>query len=150
MGLNILSIHGNQDTGGQGWRMTDAFRRLAPSWTFHSIVNPQAFTYIAYPTDLPWKAAKEAWDAADVVHLHNDFRTAKMLERKRGEKPAVVHFHGTLYRTDPYSRLREMRKRGAIGIVSTLDLLLIAPDDTLWLPSPYDLAWLASLRPCKS
>lgn len=144
MGLSVLSIHSNQDTGGQSWRMTDAFRRLAPDWTFHSIVNPQAFTYIQYPTDLPWSSAREAWEAADVVHLHNDFRVARMLEKVK--KPSIIHYHGTLFRTDPLPRLKEQRKRGAIGIVSTLDLHLVAPDDTEWLPAPYNLEWLRSFR----
>jgi hypothetical protein len=81
-----------------------------------------------------------------VIHARNDFRTVRMLERKQGEKPAVVHYHGTLFRTQPFTRLKEQRRRLAIGMVSTLDLWLIAPDQLEWLPSPYDLDWLASLK----
>lgn len=145
--MKILNIHAGQDTGGQGIRIKYAFDKLAPGWTYHVTVDPKTFEYLGYPIDLPWSAAKDAWADADVVHLRNDFRTAKMFERKRGEKPSVIHYHGTLFRTDPYSRLAEQRKRRSIGLVSTLDLWLIAPDQTEWLPAPYDLEWLASLRP---
>lgn len=145
--VNVLNIHAGQDTGGQGIRIKRAFDRHAPEWTYRACFDPKTFEYLGYPTDLPWRDAKDAWAAADLVHLRNDFRTARMFERRRGEKPAVVHYHGTLFRTDPFARLAEQRRRGAIGLVSTLDLWLIAPDETEWVPAPYDLEWLTSLRP---
>ena len=143
--MNILSIHNGQDTGGQSIRIKQAFDRLVPAWSFRSIVNPQTFVYLDYPADLPWSAAREAWAAADVVHLHNDFHTLKMLER--GRKPAIMHYHGSAFRLDPFSRLREQRKRSIAGVVSTLDLLLISPNELEWLPSPYNLEMLRDLRP---
>lgn len=145
--MNVLAISHTDDIGGQGIRIKEAFDRHAPGWIYHSIARPSTFgLYMRYPADLPWSAAKETWSEADVVHLRNDFRVAQMLEGKQGEKPAVVHYHGSLFRTDPWRRLAEQRKRGSIGLVSTLDLLLIAPDDLEWLPSPYNLDWLASLK----
>ena len=81
-----------------------------------------------------------------MVHLHNTFQTAKIMEPRGGKKPAVIHYHGSAFRANPQGILAEQKQRGAIGLVSTLDLFLIAPDELEWLPSPYDLDWLASLR----
>jgi hypothetical protein len=146
MGLTVLNIHRGQDTGGWGWRMYNAFRQHAPGWTFRSVVRPNAFVYIAYPEDLTWLDAKRWWARADVVHLHNDFSTAKVMEKGRRPKPAVIQYHGSAFRANPSGVLEEQRKRGAIGLVSTLDLYLLSPDDLEWVGSPYDLDWLASLR----
>jgi predicted SnoaL-like aldol condensation-catalyzing enzyme len=156
--MKVLSIHKGQDTGGQGWRMTQAFRRYAPDWTFHSAYAPNVFFYIAYPQDVIWEKDNviNLWKEADVVHLHNNFATAQIMERATGirhynyrtqsGKKAVVHYHGTAFRTNPKPFLHEQRKRKVLGLVSTLDLWLMAPHDTEWLPAPYDLDWLASLR----
>lgn len=145
-GLTVLSIARTQDTGGWGWRLFNAFRRLAPDWTLRSVYRPNGFLYIEYPEDLTWMDARNWWAKADVVHLHNDFQTAKTMEQRGGAKPEVIQFHGSMFRADPTGVLDTMRRRGAIGIVSTLDLYLIAADDLEWVPSPYDIDWLQSLR----
>lgn len=145
-GLTVLSIARSQDTGGWGWRLFAAFRRLAPGWTFRSAYRPNGFIYIEYPEDLTWMDARDWWAKADVVHLHNDFTTANIMEKRGGAKPEVIQFHGSMFRTDPTGVLDQMRQRGAIGIVSTLDLWLIVPDDLEWVGSPYDIDWLQSLR----
>lgn len=145
--MNILNIHRGQDTGGQGWRLADAFRRLEPEWSFRSMYRPNAFVYIDYPTDLEWDPdlAKQLYQEADVVHLHNGFATADILERYRHRKPSVVHYHGTAFRTNPRAFLNKQEQRRSIGLVSTLDLWLIRPDRLEWLPSPYNLAELACM-----
>jgi hypothetical protein len=145
--MRILSVHAGMDTGGQSARMKRAFDRLT-DWQFRYATKPIGFSYISYPGDMPYRpvALRAMWPDIDVVHAHNDFRAVRMLEASFADKPTVIHYHGTAYRGDPFPRLAEQRKRGALGIVSTLDLWLIAPDDTEWLPAPYDLAWLASLR----
>lgn len=144
--MTILSITRGQDTGGWGWRLMNAFRQYS-DWTLRSIVRPNSFLYLQYPQDeLTWTDAKAWWKRADVVHLHNDFAVAKILEPRYGVKPTVVQVHGTAFRENPTGVLQEIRKRGAIGIASTLDLVLIAPDLLEWCPSPYDLDWLMSLR----
>lgn len=144
--LSVLSVNAGADTAGQGIRMKQGFDRHAPGWSFHSVARTD--TYIAYPIDEPWNGRRVAdlWAGADVVHLHNNFRTAEILEQRRGDKPSVLHHHGTMFRSNPSPLLREQRRRGTVGIVSTLDLYLIAPDDLEWLPAPYDIDWLASLR----
>lgn len=145
-GLSVLSVNAGADTAGQGIRMKQGFDRYAPDWSFHSAARTG--TYIAYPTDVDWhpRVIAELWSQADVVHLHNNFRTAEMLERRRGDKPTIIHHHGTMFREGRTALLQETRRRGAIGIVSTLDLYLIAPDELEWLPAPYDVDWLATLR----
>jgi hypothetical protein len=146
MGLTVLSINRGADTGGWGWRLFNAFRQHAPDWTLRSMVRPNAFMYLEYPQDLTWVDAREWWKNADVVHLHNDYRTAKVFEQRGPAKSAIIQYHGSAFRENPQGVLAEQRRRGAIGIVSTLDLHLIAPDDLEWVGSPYDLDWLASLR----
>ena len=103
---------------------------------------------MAYPDDLPYRRelAEEQYQAADVVHVRNHFEEYDRLAAKFGPKPVVLHLHGTRYRGNPNATLREMRKRGAVGIVSTLDLWLLAPDDTVWLGAPYNVDELAALR----
>lgn len=139
--MNILSVHRGSDTGGQSARMKHAFDRLT-DWNFRYATSRDAFAYREYPQDLLYRprALRELWDEADVVHLHNDFGVADEFVH---DKPAIIHYHGTAFRADPFSRLRQQRIRGVQGIVSTLDLWLLAPDELEWLPAPYDLAWLA-------
>lgn len=139
--------------------MTDAFRRLAPDWEFRSAYAPNAFFYLDYPKDIdPWDGVLVAklWKEADVVHLHNNFRTAEIIERANGirhhsyakanAKKAVIHYHGTTFRAQPKVHLAKQRQRKAKGLVSTLDLWLLAPHDTEWLPAPYNLDWLQTFR----
>jgi hypothetical protein len=156
--MKVLSVHKGQDTGGQGWRMTDAFRRLAPDWSFRSAYAPNAFFYLDYPKDIdPWDGPLVAklWKDADVIHLHNNFRTAEILERANGVrhysyaqpgKKTVIHYHGTTFRAKPEVHIAQQKQRKATGLVSTLDLWLLAPDDTEWLPAPYHLDWLKTFR----
>ena len=141
--MKIASIHSGQDTGGQAWRITQAFRKLT-DWDYRSMC--QRATYINYPVDLPWrkKAAIELAEASDVIHWHNGYGSARTL--KMEHKPALVHHHGTAFRGDPQRYVAEQRKHGGIGLVSTLDLWLLAPDDTIWLPAPYDIDWLLDMR----
>lgn len=139
--MRILSVNAGQDLAGTGIRLKQAFDRYSDS-TFNSIARSE--TYIRYPTDRPWDDARELWDRADVVHLHNNFRTAEILEA--GSKPAVIHHHGTFFRENHEALLAETKRRRAVGVAATLDLYLAAPDELEWLPAAYDPDWLASLR----
>ena len=142
--LTVASIHSGQDTGGQSWRLKQAFDRHAPGWSFRSMA--QRMTYIDYPQDLPWRkrGAEQLANESDVIHWHNGYGTARAL--KMTHKPSVVHYHGTMFRSDPNRYVREQRSLGGFGLVSTLDLWLLAPDDVDWLPAPYDIDWLAGMR----
>lgn len=142
--MRVLNLSTGQDTGGQQSRTAAAFRRYAPDVTYDSVARTTTF----YPIDrqfVPREVRSTLWPAADVVHVHNGLSAARRF-RSGGRKPVVVHYHGTAYRTGPARRLEEQRAYGAIGIVSTLDLWCIAPDRTEWVPAPYDLEYLRSLR----
>ena len=90
---------------------------------------------------MPWQQAANALGKADVIHTNATFRTLE-----RYWKPSVVHHHGTGFRQNPEGHLARAREHGAQALVSTLDLWLLAPDETIWLPAPYDLDWLDSFR----
>lgn len=137
--VNILSAHRGNDTGGTGWRIASAFRD-EEGWSFRSACNSTSILpYLDYPEDVPWdwERIHQLYREADLFHARNDFST---FERLGGRKPSLIHYHGTNFRTLNGQRLREQGKR--IGLVSTLDLWLIAPERLEWLPSPYDLQWL--------
>lgn len=139
--MRVLNI-GSSDIGGQSIRIKRAFDRHAPGWVCNSVVRNR--NYIDYPVDRPFRDAPELARRADVVHAHNSFKAA----RQGGAlgKPLVITHHGTRFRRDPAGILGEQRAAKALGLVSTLDLWLLAPDDTEWSPSLYDLDWLAGMR----
>ena len=144
--MRILNLSLGQDTGGQQGRLLRAFRRYAPDWHYDSVTATKTF-YPIERTYGPREVAREVFPAADVVHINNDLRYVDRYERRgRVVKPYVLHHHGTMYRTSPDRHLKDARQRRAISIVSTLDLQAIAPDQTEWLPAPYDLDELAALR----
>ena len=140
----ILIVNAGADTGGQSIRIARAFARCAPDWTVRAITSGR--NYIEFPTDVPWSraAVEKLWRKADVVHVASP-RTLKLF-RRMGARPSVMHYHGTAYRRDPGPFLAEQARHRAVGLVSTLDLLAIAPDRTAWLPAPYDLDELAAMR----
>ena len=144
--LRVLLLSSTFDTGGQGWRITEAFRRVAPDWIVRSMAK--IATYIAYPVDLPFRRAHldELYQQADVIHCRNDFREYDRCAEKYGPKPVLIHYHGSKFRADPNRHIAVQRAHNAIGLVSTLDLWLLAPDDLEWLPAPYHVDWLESLR----
>lgn len=140
--MNILSAHRGNDTGGTGWRISEAFRD-DPEWTFRSSCNSSSILpYLSYPEDVPWdwRAIQELYLSADVFHARNDWTTYERLAGQRHKKPSLIHYHGTRFRIMHKVLLRQQAER--IGLVSTLDLFLIAPDRLEWLPSPYDLEML--------
>ena len=139
--MRVLNI-GSSDIGGQSIRTKRAFDRHAPGWVCHSVVRNR--NYIDYPTDRPFHEAPALARRADVVHAHNSFKAARQAGALN--KPLVITHHGTRYRRDPAGILGEQRAAKALGLVSTLDLWLLAPDETEWSPAPYDLGWLAGMR----
>lgn len=143
--MRVLNIPGGQDTGGNGWRAYEAFRAFRPDWTYDLRVSKK--TYIGYPVPEPWDLdeARQLWAKADVVHLRNNWAIEDKLGGVPG-RPAVMHHHGTFYRSLHESLLYEAKRRHALTVCATLDLWLIHPDDTEWLPSLFDLDWLATFR----
>lgn len=141
--IRVLSAHAGADTGGIGWALARAFERVPPVEQVELRSAIRADNYIAYPHDLSWEEAEARAEAADVVHLHNTFRTARILNAET--KPAVIHHHGTHYRQHSGMLNMQARRRHARAVVSTLDLLDYGRGLT-WVPHPYDLERLAALR----
>lgn len=142
----VLILPLGADTGGVNWQITRAFDGQ-PEWTVHSMIS--AFNYIDYPHDLSWDMdiLRYWWMHADVLHFSHEFYRLRKIERMRlPRRPEVIHYHGTGFRENPDNYLRHQRAHRAIGLVSTLDLWLLAPQETEWLPCPYDLGWLASQK----
>lgn len=133
--MKVLSINLGQDTGGQSYRIAKAFERLEPEWDVRSLTTGR--NYIDYPTDLPaGTSAQAAYDAADVVHLHNTLLTYQKLDHDQ-RKPATIHHHGTAYRTRSWYLDAMARGLGIAQMVSTVDLELIHGHP--WLPFPFDV-----------
>lgn len=143
--MNVLVVSWAWDTGGQGHRIAQAFAE-EPDWNVRSMAQSRA--YMAYPVDLPYRrpSLEDQYQAADVIHVRNHFGDYDRLAKLYGPKPVVIHYHGSRFRANPNRHIVEQRKRGAIGVVSTLDLWLLAPDELEWLPAPYDVDALASLK----
>lgn len=139
--MRVLSAHRGNDTGGTGWRIANAFRDDSEV-SFRSACNSSSILpYLAYPEDVPWdwSEIQRLYLEADLFHARNDWSTYQRLAGRHAI-PSLIHYHGTNFRTLSSQRLREQGDR--IGLVSTLDLWLIAPDRLEWLPSPYDLGAL--------
>jgi hypothetical protein len=130
------------DTGGVNHQIVSAFRR-EPGWLVRAMIS--GTNYIHYPPDLPfdYSLLGEWWRAADVIHLSHEFFRLRKVERLRlPSRPKVMHYHGTGYRERAEDLIRHQRAHKAIGLVASLDLWLLNPDETEWLPCPYDLAAL--------
>lgn len=130
------------DTGGVNQGIVSAFRD-EPEWDVRAMIGGR--NYIEYPPDLPYDRdlLVAQWLAADVLHLSHDFRRLRKIERYRlPRRPTVIHYHGTGYREAWYQHFQEQKAHRAIGLVATLDLWLLNPEGTEWLPAPYDLEGL--------
>jgi hypothetical protein len=143
--VRILNVSGGADIAGVSIGIKRAFDACS-DWTVHSLVAQT--NYIHYPQDLPWKGLIPdiEWRAADVVHLHDGFWSTSRLEHRNGEKPYVVYYHGTQFRYHSKVHLKEQRQRGALGLVSTLDLWLLASNDVEWMPVPVEIERMQGLR----
>lgn len=145
--MRVLNVADGPDTGGWGARLRKAFGRHQPDVHYESYATrPRYFDYDTDIVDLRNPGTRgqliAAWNTADVVHLRN---STDLQDRLRVHKrPTIVQYHGARFRNYHHSLLPQLRQHGATGIVSTLDLWLIAPAELTWVPSPYDLDWLTS------
>lgn len=140
--MRILNVPRGQDTGACGIRTKWAFGKYRPDWTYDMVGGSR--NYMITPVDRPRHEMLDLWQRADVVHFRNDFAHQERIGAP--DRPAVLHHHGTHFRSLHESLNAEAARRRAVQLVSTLDLWLIHPDTTEWLPSPYDLEWLAGFR----
>jgi nucleotide-binding universal stress UspA family protein len=139
--VRVLNASHVADTGGNGYRTAKAFARLT-DW--HYRATCRTTNYLAYPQDLPWDQALAEWRKADVVHVRDGFQAQARLGAP--DRPTVIHHHGTQLRLKHETLIPEQRRRRAIGLAATLDLLAYAPDDLTWAPALYDLGALAAMR----
>jgi glycosyltransferase involved in cell wall biosynthesis len=133
------------DTGGVNHQIVDAFKRER-GWLVRGMIS--ASNYIGYPADLPWdiRLLQDWWVHSDVIHLSHEFYRLRKIERLRlPTRPKVIHYHGTGYRERADDLIRHQRAHRAIGLVATIDLWLLNPDETEWLPCPYDLESLQNM-----
>lgn len=143
--MRVFIYAAGPDTAGQGFRIADGFRRLTPDWAVTSI--HQTATYMRYPSqrhERNSRSLRRLYDEADVVHLRNTMFGWERFDQGQG-KPVVLHHHGTLFRNDHAIMHPYAAAIGAVQLVSTVDLELLAPGLT-WLPAPYNLAPLRAIR----
>lgn len=145
--MNVLSFNMGSDPAGISSGIARAFRRS--DWSVRSLVSMT--NYITYPPDLTWEreVIREAWDVAEVVHLHHGFRSADRMVRGRyagrvEHRPYVLTHHGTGFRENVRAHLNELEQRGAIGTVSTLDLHVASGLE--WLPPPVNVGALRAMK----
>jgi hypothetical protein len=147
MTINVVLFTSTFDTGGQGWRIKRAFERHQPDFTVRSIHTTEA--YFGYPHDVLYAAgpdnAYKLTEAADIIHFRNHFGGLKRLRASERPVGLVLHHHGTKFRAEHVTLAEEARQKGAIQLVSTLDLAVLEPD-LEWLPSPFDVSELANMR----
>ena len=146
--MRVYIHSAGQDTGGQGYRIKRAFDRHVPDVSVRA--TTVAETYVGYPSDVLLyrdgsAVAQRLYEEADVVHLMNTLTALRRIGIPVPQKPTVLHHHGSRFRAQHSSIAAEARQHGAVQLVSTLDLEVLEPD-VKWLPSPHDLAYLASIR----
>ena len=142
VGRKILNLSFGQDTGGQQWRLSQAWPKYRPQDRYLSITRTKTF----YPIQHAFhrSSVPVRWAESDVIHLHGDLHYRKRL--RVPDKPMVMNHHGSAFRTRPDYHLQELRQTKAVAIASTVDLHAISPAEVHWLPQAFDLEDLQQYR----
>lgn len=139
--MRIFSYSPYDDTGGFGYRMASAFDQHGPAgWEYRAVRGAPSYLQFPAHDEWDWPSIVRWWNEADVVHVHDH------CPQVGKPRPMVVTFHGTGFRESPAGHLALAKAANARPLVSTLDLWLLAPDDTTWCPQIDDLDWLATFR----
>ena len=138
--MKALSYSVYDDIGGLGWGLASAFRKLT-DWEYRQVCGQPSYLDFPQADHWDWPQIVKWWKAADVVHLHDGYH--QLPSKRHG---IVCTYHGIGFRGNPGWFLRQQEQHRATGLVSTLDLWLLAPSETTWCPAPYDLDWLHSFR----
>ena len=136
--MYVLSVRQGSDLAGSSYAITKAFAG------HHTITVRSAVrltNYLDYPHDLAWSQLADEWPHADVVHLHENAKPRRIL----GDKPFVMHLHGTVFRRNVDLFRRYITDNGGVGVAATLDLLDLEPSLT-WLPHPISRDMLPKRR----
>ena len=138
--MKALAI-GNYDPAGVAERFRLASEKLGG---LELRAAHRTTAYFDFPVDLVWTKINEPEirriaAEADVIHLNNSPLAMRKLRLK---KPALLHHHGTLFRSNPDAMLVTARVGKMAQAVSTVDLMKPAPDVLHWLPTAYDIGAL--------
>lgn len=146
--MKVLVWAQGADTGGQGYRIAQAFDRYAPGWTVWTRSGHE--NRLGYPQQVTIPLRERAAEVlaryreADVVHLRNNLDGWSRADRGVG-KPTLLHHHGSLFRHLHGRLAAEARRIHAVQVAATIDLTLLEPD-VAWVPSPYDVDEFARMR----
>lgn len=147
--MNILHLHPGPDTGGKSMAAKKALEEAGDK--VRVFVGPLSGAdrfYFQYPAAELWDQAEveAAYEWADVVVLHNEPALLMTRFRQSGDKPLIVHHHGSILRKGGYAKWTEGDRLGAVQVVSSIDLLIGLPDSVGWLPQIVDIARMAEIR----
>ena len=143
---HLLIYSAGNDTGGQNYRIKRAFDRYAPDFEAHAAhATP---SYMDYPREIVSDTKtlcemRRLFAHADVLHLNNT-RAGLGRFAIAASQPAILHHHGSRFRSGHKAIAEGARKAGYPQIVSTLDLMTLEPDLT-WCPSPFPVEELFSI-----
>lgn len=136
-----------QDTGGQSFRLS----RAVTDYTEHiSRSFRRSADYLGFPSDIteekltrPSRRAfvTEFLASADVIHVHNMYRYANGWGPLNPAAKWLVHQHGRIPTAQRAAFLAADKERGALRVVSTLNLLpYVDNDPERWIPAPIRLS----------
>lgn len=138
------------DTGGQSYKLSTFIRRYTEH-TSRSFIK--TLDYIKFPHDIllgqhDIKFVLEYLMTADIIHCHNKYRYANEWGTINPNAKWIIHQHGRIPDSINVNEVYDADKqRKAYRIVSTLNLLNYVNDDfNRWLPAPFDIEYLESLR----
>lgn len=139
--MRVLHLHPGPDTGGKSMAAKAALEAHGDEVRVFAHHRHQ----FDYPEAERWDATEvaRAYEWADIVVLHN--QPADLYAKiPHGDKPLMVHHHGSHLRKLGEGVWNEGRRLGAVQVVSTLDLLTFP--DGHWLPQIVDLSAMADIR----
>lgn len=141
--LRILQL-GLYDAGIASSRLHTAINRTTPhaSLWFKEQAGPFGVAG-QYSTTTEGHILRRAALEADVVHFH--LSPFKLPAKTTATQKVVLHHHGSLLRHDPKKLEREAKARGALVLLSNLELLTYAPAGQ-FLPNPVPVARYRRLR----
>lgn len=139
--MKVFSYSPFDDTGGFGYRMATAFDQHASDWEYRAVRGAPSYLQFPAHDEWAWPDIVRWWAEADIRHTHDHAPIVDGIH-----PPDVITFHGTGFRERPADHLALAAEVGARALVSTLDLWILAPDDTTWCPQIDDLDWLATFR----
>lgn len=141
--LRILQL-GLYDAGIASSRLHSAINRTTPHASLWFKEQPGPFGVAGqYSTIADGMILRRAALEADVVHFH--LSPLKLQSKTTAKQKVVIHHHGSMLRHAPAKMAKEARSRGALVLLSNLELLTYQPDGR-FLPNPVPVARYRRLR----